>query len=225
MSGAARLLVWGAGGHGRVVADLVRSLDHELVGYADADASRLGTEAEPGGARVIASEEELRRALLDGSILPGGADAVVPALGRNSLRLTSVLALAERAAAALVHPTAVVSPSATLDSGTVVFAGAVVNAGAAAGRGTIVNTGAIVEHDCVLGEAVHLSPGAVLGGGVRVGPGSWIGAGATVIHGITVGGDAIVGAGAVVIRDVPDGATVVGNPARILSAERHHRSA
>jgi sugar O-acyltransferase (sialic acid O-acetyltransferase NeuD family) len=215
---AERLLVWGAGGHGKVVADLVRALGHEVVGFVDADPDKLDRVAEPGGARVVLAEEELRRLLGDGAELPDGATAVVPAMGTNRTRLAALDVLGHRVAPGLVHPAATVSPSAELGPGTVVFAGAVVNAGARIGRGVIVNTGAVVEHDCQVGDAAHISPGAVLAGGVTIGPRGWVGAGAVVIEGRRIGSDVTVGAGAVVLRDVPDGQTVVGVPARAIGA-------
>jgi len=212
-----RLLLWGGGGHGRVVADLVRALGHELVGYVEADAARLGAVVEPGGARVVMPEDELLRLLDDDKRLPGGIDAVVPAVGDNAARLRCLRRLGTFCAPALAHPAAVVSPSARLGVGTVVFAGAVINAAARIGAAVIVNTGAVVEHDCVVGDGAHVSPRAALAGGVRVGERSWVGIGASVIQGVRIGADAVVGAGAAVIRDVPDGATVVGVPAKVKS--------
>ena len=211
-----KILVWGGGGHGRVVADVVRACGAELVGYADADAGKLGQEAEPGGARVIALEADLLAALSSGQPLPGGADAVALAIGDQARRLACRHTAGERVTPPLVHPSAVVSPSARVGRGTVVMPAAVVNAGAVLGDAVIVNSGATVEHDCTMEDGSHLSPGAVLSGGVHVEAESWVGAGAVVIPGIRIGRGAMVGAGAVIIRDVPAGATVVGNPGRIL---------
>jgi UDP-perosamine 4-acetyltransferase len=203
-----RLLVWGAGGHGRVVADLVRASGHVLAGFVDSDLAKHS--------ELVMPERALLSALRNGNALPGGADAVVPAIGDNSARLEAAAVLGSAVSPALVHPGATVSPSASIDSGSVVCPRAVVNAGAIVGLAAIVNSAAIVEHDCVVEAGVHVSPGAVLAGGTRIGRRAWVGAGAVVIPGVCIGADAIIGAGAVVIRDVPDGATVVGNPARII---------
>lgn len=213
---ALRLLVWGGGGHGKVVADVVRAAGHAIAGYADRDPAKLGAVVEPGGAVVVMTEDALRDAIRAGGPLPHGADAVALAIGDNALRAAALEALGPVAAPALVHPSAVVSPSAEVGAGTVVFPRAVVNAAARVGRGVIVNTGAVVEHDCLVGDGAHLSPGAVLGGGVAVGEQSWVGAGATVLPGVRIGRDVRVGAGSVVLRDVHGGATVVGVPARPL---------
>ncbi len=145
-------------------------------------------------------------------------DGVIVALGDNASRLHvhNELTAQGLTLATLVHPAATVSPRATVGAGSVVLAGACVVIGASLGQAAIINTGATVDHDCELGDGVHVSPGANLAGGVRVGDRSWIGIGAVVRQGIVIGRDAVVGAGAVVVRDVPDGATVVGNPARPL---------
>lgn len=216
-----RLLIWGGGGHGKVVADLVRALGHELVGFVDADAAKRDEVVEPGGGRVVMIQDEFL-ARVDAGSLPAGAGAVVLAIGDNAARLRCLERLPDSLLPSLVHPAAVRSPSAGIGEGTVVFAGAVVNAAARIGRGVIVNTAAVVEHDCVVDDGAHLSPGAVLAGGVHVGARSWVGAGATVIQGVRIGSDVVVGAGAVVIRDVPDGARVAGVPARPIERPRHH---
>jgi UDP-perosamine 4-acetyltransferase len=209
-----RVLIWGSGGHGRVVADLVRACGAEVAGFIDRDREKLGKVVEPGGAKVVVVEDEFRERWLITSELPAGACSVMPAIGSNEARVRTLTQLGEYLTPALVHPKAYVSRSAILSRGTVVLAGAVVNAQAGVGRAGIVNSGAVVEHDCDLAEAVHVSPGAVITGGVSVGAGAWIGAGAVVREGLRIGRDSIVGAGAVVLRDVEDGWTVVGNPAR-----------
>jgi sugar O-acyltransferase (sialic acid O-acetyltransferase NeuD family) len=210
---ASALLVWGGGGHGRVVADLVRAAGYAVAGYIDRDPARLGEVVEPGGARVVVTEADFLRGAAAGECA-NGAVGITLAVGDNRAREACLRRVPGLSAPALVHPSAFVSPSATLGRGTVVLPLAAVNAAARLGDAVVVNTAAVVEHDCVLGDAVHVSPRAVLAGGVHVGERSWIGAGAAVVQGIRVGRDAVVGAGAVVIRDVPDGMTVVGNPAR-----------
>lgn len=212
------LLVWGGGGHGRVVADLVRAVGHELAGYVDRDPARLGEVVEPGGGRVVVAEQEFLRQAAVGQCA-NGAGGITLGIGDNRAREASLGRVPGLYAPPLVHPSAVVSPSAALGRGTVVLPLGAVNAAARLGDAVIVNTAAVVEHDCVLEGGVHVSPGAVLAGGVQVGARSWVGAGAVVIQGVRVGRDVIVGAGAVVIRDVADGTTVVGNPARPI-----HRS-
>lgn len=215
MADGIRVLVWGGGGHGKVVADLVRALHGVVLGYVDCDPGKLGQVVEEGGARVLVTEERFVAAAGAGR-LPEGADAVALAIGDNAARLRAMGQLADAFLPALVHPSALVSQTARVGAGTAILPRAVVNASARIGSGVIVNTSAVVEHDCVVADGVHLSPAATLCGGVHVGRGSWIAAGSVVIPGIKIGSGAIVGAGAVVVRDVPDGAAVVGNPARLL---------
>jgi sugar O-acyltransferase (sialic acid O-acetyltransferase NeuD family) len=215
------LLIWGGGGHGKVVADLVRASGRVVAGFADNDPAKMGRVVEPGGGTVVLSEEDLCRALRIGAILPGGATAIALGVGDNAARLKHARNVSGGANGALlpalVHPMAAVSPSVVPGNGTVVFAGAVVNADARIGVAVIVNSGAIVEHDCLVGDGTHVAPGATLAGGVRVGQTCLIGARAVVLPGITVGDGAIVGAGAVVHRDVPANARVAGVPARRLT--------
>jgi sugar O-acyltransferase (sialic acid O-acetyltransferase NeuD family) len=207
-----RLLVWGGGGHGKVVADLIRATGGVVVGFVDGDERLLGQPVEPGGARVVMTEADLL-GILKKAALPGIADGVVLAIGANGRRLERLRLLSGTAAPPLVHPTAVVSASVEIARGSVIMPCAILNAAVRVDEGVIINTAAVVEHDCSIGDGAHVSPGAVLAGGVTVGPRAWIGAGATLIQGISVGADAVVGAGAVVIRDVPAGVTVVGVPA------------
>lgn len=208
-------LVWGAGGHGRVVADLVRAAGWCLAGFVDGDAGKIGQVVEPGGGRAIMMEEGFRAEVRQGR-LPEGVDAIVLGIGDNTVRARCLRELEGIEAPFLVHPTASVSDSADLGRATVVLPLAVINAGARIGCAGIINSGAIVEHNCTLGEAVHIAPRAVLSGDVTVADRSWIGVGATVIQGLRIGADVVVGAGAVVVRDIPEGLTVVGNPARPL---------
>lgn len=115
-----------------------------------------------------------------------------------------------------VHPKSYVSEFTQLGEGTVVMANVSVNPDALIGEHCILNTGCVIEHDCKIDDFVHISPNASLAGNVLVGEGTHIGIGASVIQGIKIGKWATVGAGAVIITDVPDFATVVGNPGKII---------
>lgn len=202
------LAILGGGGHSKVVADCA-----ELRGWSEIQLFDDGSPP-PGPWPISGSGQSLL-----GS--PGGYGGVIVGIGSNGTRLNLTRALEERGAnlVTLIHPNAVVSRHAHVGAGSVAFAGAIVNAGARLGKGVIVNSSATVDHDCGLADGVHVSPGAHLGGGVSVGEGTWIGIGAIIREGMTIGSNAMIGAGAVVIRPVAAGATVVGNPARVLKKD------
>lgn len=215
-------LIWGGGGHGKVVADIVRATGGTLVGFIDRDPAKLRKVVEPGGASVVISEADLMALLASKRPLSDieGATTIALGIGDNVSRVTSLRSASSVSIAKLVHPSAIVSDSSSLGRGTVVFPLAVINAASRVGEGVIVNSGAIIEHDCVVGDGAHIAPGSVLTGGVAVGARTTVGAGAVILPGVRVGCDALVGAGAVVTRDVPDHAKVAGIPAKLLNAER-----
>lgn len=207
-----RILIWGAGGHGKVVADIVRALGYQLMGFVDQDIKRLGNIVEPLGATLLLDENSLLTAPQRAQAI---AHTMAIAIGDNIARLNA-LRLSEPYfdVPPLIHPSALVSPSALFGPATVVMPGAIINAGATIGRACILNTACVIEHDCSLSDGVHISPHATLAGNVTVGAQAWIGANATVLPGRRVGDGAIVGAGAVVVNDVATGQTVAGVPAR-----------
>jgi sugar O-acyltransferase (sialic acid O-acetyltransferase NeuD family) len=216
-----RFLVWGGGGHGRMVGELIAAAGHRLAGFIDRDPGglRLEEAAEPPLLKVDESEWLAR---LSAGDVPTDCDAVALGIGDGAIRMRCHRSLRDLVASPLLHPSATISASATLGRGSVVLPRVVVNAHVRVGEGVILNTGAIVEHDCIVSDGVHLSPGAILCGDVSVGVESWIGAGAVVVPGIRIGTGVTVGAGAVVLRHVPDGTTVVGNPAKSV-AQREDR--
>lgn len=204
-----RLLLYGASGHGRVVADAARAAGFELVGWADDDEGRRGHEV--GGVPVLAtSTTEAAQVARDQGAL------VVVTVGDNGARARLFTALIEAGAevATVIHPRSVIAPSASLGVGSVVLAGAVVNPGASVGRNAILNTACSVDHDCQLGDHVHLSPGVHLGGTVIVGPGAHLGVGVSVRNNTRIGAWTLVGVGAAVVGDLPDGVVAYGVPAR-----------
>ncbi len=207
-----KLVIWGASGHARVVADIVRTRgSHDVAGFLD-DLNPGRKEAVFCGAKVLGGRETLPALLRD------GVREMIVAVGDCAARLR--LAEAGRAAgfklATAVHPAATVAAEVTIGEGSVVMAGAVVNAGARVGENVIINSGAIVEHECVIEDGAHISPGVSLAGAVRIGRGSWIGVGATVIQKISIGPGSVVGAAALVVHDIPAGVLAYGVPAKVI---------
>jgi UDP-N-acetylbacillosamine N-acetyltransferase len=199
-----------------VVAEAASLAGYHIAGFADANRDKVGQQVDRW--RVVVTQDDLLASILAATPLPAEADAIALGFGGNHDREALLTGLARADVPNLfppiVHPSAVVSPSAHVGPATVLLPRAVVHTGARLGTGVILNSGAIVEHDCRVDDFVHLAPGAIVCGGVSVGARTWIGSGATVIHARKVGADCIVGAGSVVIRDVPDGSVAVGVPAR-----------
>lgn len=199
------IVVWGAGGHARVVLDVLRQNGFQIAGVIDDENTKRAGE-EFCGAKIFSDIGPLAGRVPYAFIAIGG-NLVREQKARMVLSKGFTLALA-------IHPRAVVAADVELGAGSIVMAGAVINPGARIGGNVIINTSASVDHDCVIGDAVHVSPGAHIAGAVRIGRQAWVGIGASVIDRITIGERSIIGAGAAVIRDVPDDTVAVGVPAR-----------
>ena len=200
-----KIVIAGAGGHGAIVADILRV---EAVGFVDDNVELHGTTIL--GLPLlgpIASLPDIEH------------DAVVVAIGDNRTRreVTERLVTAGERLARAIHPFASIAPSASIGDGAMISAGAIVLPRAVIGRGVIVNTKASVDHDSTVGAFAHVAAGATVGANVRIGDESLVAIGASVVSGFRVGVRTIVGAGAVVVHDVPDDVTVLGVPARITS--------
>ncbi len=194
------LVIFGAGGHAGVVADIARCAGRTVTAFLDPGAKASPVEG-------IALINDLAQ-------LPADAQIVI-AIGDNARRKAVAEEIgARRAFAVLVHPSAVVATSARLGPGSVVMAGALVGAGATVGVHAILNSGASLDHDSTLSDFASLAPGAVTGGRVHIGSGSAIGIGAVIAHKIRIGADSVIGAGAVVVRDIGDGLVAYGNPCK-----------
>ena len=201
---AAPLILIGAGGHALVVAEACRALNRPVLGVLDdrADApaiTRLGLprlgnlrDAPASGAWIVCVGDLRTRAeLLAARPSPSTAEPVV-------------------------HPSAVIAPSATLGIGVFVGPRAVVHSFAKVEAHAIINTGAIIEHDCVIGRNTHVAPGSVVAGSTSIGADCLLGVGCRVLPRLRVGDNCTIGAGSVVLRDAAPGARLVGVPARAI---------
>lgn len=196
----------GAGGHAKVVIDILLSNQLTVTGVWDENI----TAKPPLDYQINGNFENFKR--LD-------SDQVIIAIGNNHIRKKVAAEL--RTAFNCLHNTSAISPSAIIGHGTVIMANASVNADAVVGEHVIINTNASVDHDCIVGDFVHISPQAGLAGNVHVGEGTHIGIGASVIQNIRIGKWVTIGAGTIVIKDVPDYAVVVGNPGKIIKYNKN----
>lgn len=200
------IVLFGAGGHARVVADIVKSNNEEVKGF-------LCNEAPPSASLHILGNDcaaELKYA----------DKQFIICVGNNRIRKNIALAHKRLTYTTAIHPSAVVAEDAVIGKGTVVMAGAIINPGVIIGEHCIINSGAIIEHDCWIGDYAHVSPRAVLGGTVRIGENVHIGIGATVKNNITICKDVVVGAGAVVVKDICEEGIYVGIPARKVISQK-----
>lgn len=207
-----RLVGLGAGGHAKVVLDIIRQLKGcQMLGLLDRDAELEGTHVL--GIPVLGTDDlvpELRSRGATHFFVGIGS------IGDNTARMNLYQFGIDSGLLPFtaVHPAATVAASALLGPGATIMAGAVINPCAKLGANVIVNTGAIVEHDCLIEDHAHISPGACLLGGVHIGRAGYVGAMSVVRQGLAVGDGSIIGAGSVVVHDVKPGITVLGVPAR-----------
>ncbi|MDR0664312.1 MAG: acetyltransferase [Helicobacteraceae bacterium] len=196
-----RVFIYGGGGHGRVAADTARRIGLRIEGFIDDDPSK-----------GVSRETFLQKARIERFSAALG-------VGDNRARQAIAGFLQKEGAKiiALIDPSAIISPSAHIGEGAVVFPNAVINDRARIEEGAIVNSGAIVEHDCVVGAYAHIAPNAALAGGAKVGALAHIGIGASLTQNAIVGESAVIGAGAVVSGEIAPFATAVGVPAREIA--------
>lgn len=210
----ADVVVIGAGGHAKVVIELLRACSHRVVFCVASDGEQGATCL---GVPVLVGDEHLR------GLWEAGYRYAIVAIGNNSVR-ESLAKKAQEIGFVFVNavsPASTVSPTARLGSGIAIMAGAVINADVRIRDNVIINTLASVDHDCVVDEYVHIAPNSTLAGNVRVSKRAFLGVGSLVLPGIAIGPDVRVGAGAVVTKDVQSG-TVIGIPARPLLSTTIH---
>ncbi len=216
--GDMRCVIIGAGGHGRVVLDIMlQAGEHDVAGFIDSNSALAGRRVD--GREVFGDLGKLSMCVSE----LGVAGAIV-AIGDNGVRRAFADECQRRGLTLVnaIHPSANLARNVTLGSNIVVAAGALVCAHCHIGDSVILNTGCIVDHESMIGPGTHVCPGARLAGRVVVESGAFVGIGATVIQSLRIGYDAVVGAGAVVIKEVRPVTTVVGVPAYEVSSVAGH---
>lgn len=204
------VIVLGAGGHAKVLIDMLRLSDIVILGVTDAQSSKHGSTF--SGLRVIGGDDMVLQHKPDHIRLVNGVGSTSLPQARRAL----FERFKQRGYSfhSVIHPSAVIAVDTELAEGVNIMAGAIIQPGSRIGANAIVNTAASVDHDCVIGAHVHLAPGVILSGGVCIGEGTHVGTGACVIQGVAIGENCVIGAGALVLENVPDSVTVMGAPAK-----------
>lgn len=208
----ADVVIVGAGGHAKVILDIIRLNGDRAVGLLDDNPKLWGQRQ--SGVPILGALDSYSSYTYDYLILAMGSNAL-----RHKLSTTVFRAVLDENWLTAVHPSAVIASDVKIGCGTVVMAGAIVNSETVVGRHGILNTASSVDHDNIIGDYVHIAPGAHLAGGIRVNEGAFVGIGASVVPNILIDTWSIVGAGAVVIRDVESRQVVIGNPAKPIKGD------
>lgn len=204
------VIIVGAGGHARVLIDVLKKCSVDIIGIADRDNSTKGTTLD--GVKVIGDDQAISTYSKDNHLLVNGVGSI--SLPHRRIKIFKQFKDLGYEFATVVHPSSVIASEVIIEEGVQIMAGSIVQPGCKIGQNSILNTRSSLDHDCVVGANVHIAPGVTISGGVNVGRGSHIGTGATIIQGVTIGENAVIGAGAVVLKNVPANTTVFGVPAK-----------
>jgi sugar O-acyltransferase (sialic acid O-acetyltransferase NeuD family) len=197
------VVIIGASGHGFQVADLAHQIGYSIIFWDDKLSSN--------NKNIYISNRK--------SIIPSDSKLII-GIGSNKIREIISKQYSLESFISLFHPKSIIAKNTKIGVGSVVMAGVIINNNVDVGNHCILNTGAVIEHDCIIDDFVHISPNSTICGNVKIGKGAWVGAGATIIQGIRIGDYSTIGAGAVIINDIPNNATVVGNPGKIIKSNQ-----
>lgn len=203
-----KLVIIGASGHGKVIADIALKNQYEEIIFLDDD----NTIMECAGLPVKGTTKDIEKYLSwDFIVAIGEANVRKKIFDKLELKSCNIVSL--------IHPNAIISRRVQIEKGTVIMAGSIINSDTKIGKGCIVNTGASVDHDGIIQDFVHISVGAHVAGSVHVGLKTWVGAGAIVLNNLNICNECMIGAGAVVINDINIKGTYIGVPAKLLVKE------
>lgn len=203
-----KVIIYGAGGHAKVIADIFRLKGIEVMGFIDDNPANHDKQV--AGIPVLGSESYLDTAQ------QLGIRNIIVGIGNNKVRCEIANRLKNRGFTLVnaIHPKTVISKSVKMGTGIVIVGGAIINAEAVIGDNVIINSSATIDHECIIFDGAQVSPGVNIAGNTTIGERSYVGIGSSIIEGISVGSDTIIGAGAVVTRDIPSNCTAVGVPAK-----------
>lgn len=198
-----KIVIIGASGHGKVVADLAKLNGYDEILFLDDAESKK----ECGKYHVVGTSIDITKYR--------DYDFII-AIGNNKIRekISNTLEKENIKQTVLIHPSAVIDDTASIKEGTVIMANAVINASAQIGRSCIINTASSIDHDCIVDDFVHVSPGVHVAGTVTIGKHTWLGIGSTVINNLEICSNCIIGAGSTVIKDIKEEGTYIGSPVR-----------
>lgn len=191
------MYLYGASGHAKVIMDILEANQIKIEGLID-DNPEVN---ELLGYPVFHQRNDL--------------SPLIISIGNNQIR-KKIAEKLDVEFGTVIHPSAVVSPSAKIGEGTVIMPGAVINADAVIGKHCIINTGSTIDHECVIEDYCHIAPGVNISGCTTVGEGTWVGVGSCVIQCLHIGKNCMIGAGSVVVKDIPDSVVAFGNPCRVI---------
>jgi UDP-perosamine 4-acetyltransferase len=204
------VLVLGAGGHARVLIDVLSQSSSRILGITDPDSKLWGHNLM--GVPILGNDDKIVDYSPQDVVLVNALGSVSTTKARA--KLYDFFKAKGYGFETVIHPKAIIAPHVGLAEGVQVLAGAIINTGVSIGVNTIVNTGAVVEHDCLIGSHVHIATGSRLAGNVNVGNGTHIGIGSTIIQNLTLGENCLIAAGAVVVTSCKAGAVMMGVPAK-----------
>lgn len=192
------MYLYGASGHAKVIMDILRAQGESIEGLVD-DNKNLN---ELCGVPVLHS--------------PEGLSPFIISIGNCKIRKMIAERLGSCKFGIAIHPSAIISDTASIGEGSVVMHGAIIQTEAVIGKHCIINTKASIDHECVIGDFVHIAPGCTISGDVHIGEGTWIGVGSTIIQGVRIGKNCFIGAGSVIVKDIPDNSKAYGVPCRVV---------
>ena len=197
-----KLIIIGAGGHGKVVANIATLNGYKEIYFLDDDTSKKDI----GKYQIIGTTKDIDR-------YKNEYDFFI-AIGNNQIRKKISMLLLDNniKPVSLIHPSAVIDDTVQIGYGVVIMANAVINANTMIGNSVIVNTASSIDHDCIINDYVHISPGVHIAGNVHIGEETWLCIGSIIINNITIGANVIVGAGSVVIKNIKESGMYIGIP-------------